>query len=163
MIRARIFSRMIRIQARKSELQAKSRSYAAKVGDTAGQTPESEPNHPEKVPEWGLGTSTEPPPYSLLESTLIMIFLCKKNYIIVSWTMALPPLRKLNKTWRPKAHWLVGLDFLESTPATCDFPMRDKAILDMIPWRWPFRSWQVLSRALLETGSQDPVATQVPT
>ena len=39
MIRGRIFSEMIRIQARKSELQAESRSYGPKVGDTAGQTP----------------------------------------------------------------------------------------------------------------------------
>ena len=41
MIRGRIFSEMIRIQARKSELQAESRSYGPKVGDTAGQTPQN--------------------------------------------------------------------------------------------------------------------------
>ena len=35
MIRGLIFSEMIRIQARKSELQAESRSYRPKVGDTA--------------------------------------------------------------------------------------------------------------------------------
>ena len=62
MIRGQIFGEMIRIQARKSELQAKSRSYGPKVRATAGQTPESEPNHPEKGPEWGLGASTEKPP-----------------------------------------------------------------------------------------------------
>ena len=59
MIRGQIFSGMIRIQAlkvrdtgRKSELQTKSRRYS----------PESEPNRPEKGPEWGLGASTENPP-----------------------------------------------------------------------------------------------------
>ena len=35
MIRGQIFSGMIRIQARKSEIQAESRSYRPKVGDTA--------------------------------------------------------------------------------------------------------------------------------
>ena len=35
MIRGQIFSGMIRIRARKSELQAESRSYRPKVGDTA--------------------------------------------------------------------------------------------------------------------------------
>ena len=34
-IRGQIFSGMIRIRARKSELQAESRSYRPKVGDTA--------------------------------------------------------------------------------------------------------------------------------
>ena len=62
MIRGHAFSGMIRIRARKSELHAESRSYRPKVGDTAGQTPESEPNRPEKGPEWGLGASTENPP-----------------------------------------------------------------------------------------------------
>ena len=54
-IRGLIFSEMIRIQARKSELQAESRSYGPKVGDTA------EPNHQEKGPEWGSAASTETP------------------------------------------------------------------------------------------------------
>ena len=62
MIRGRISSEMIRIQARKSELQAKSRSYGPKVRVTAGQTPESELNRSEKAPKWGLGASTEKPP-----------------------------------------------------------------------------------------------------
>ena len=62
MIRGRIFSEMIRIQDRKSELQAESQSYGPKVGDAAGQTPKSEPNRPEQGPEWGLGASTETPP-----------------------------------------------------------------------------------------------------
>ena len=62
-----IFSEMIRIQARKSELRAESRSYGPKVTDPIwelqpGRPPESEPNHPEKKPEWGLGDSTENPP-----------------------------------------------------------------------------------------------------
>ena len=53
---------MIRIQARKSELQAESWRYGPKVGDTAGQNPrKSEPNRPEKGPEWGLGAFTENP------------------------------------------------------------------------------------------------------
>ena len=63
MIQGRIFSEMIRIPARKSELQAESRSYGRKVGDTAKQTPRIRtPNRPEKGPEWGLGASTETPP-----------------------------------------------------------------------------------------------------
>ena len=57
MSRGQTFSEMIRIRARKSELQAKSRSYRPKVR----VTPESEPNCPEKGPEWGLGASTESP------------------------------------------------------------------------------------------------------
>ena len=62
MIRERIFGEMIQVSGRNSELQAESRSYGPKVGDTAGQTPESEPNRPEMGPEWGLGASTETPP-----------------------------------------------------------------------------------------------------
>ena len=62
MIRERISSEMIRIQARKSELQAKSRSYGPKFRVTAGQAPESEPNRPEKAPEWGLAASSGNPP-----------------------------------------------------------------------------------------------------
>ena len=42
----------VRVTGRKSELQAESRRYS----------PKSEPNRPEKGPEWGLGTSTENPP-----------------------------------------------------------------------------------------------------
>ena len=53
MIRGRIFSEMIRIQPRKSELQP-------------GRPPEFEPNRREKGPEWGLDASTENPPQSLL-------------------------------------------------------------------------------------------------
>ena len=44
-------------------------SYKPKVGVTAGQTPESEPNRQDKQPEWCLGASAEDHPYSLLEST----------------------------------------------------------------------------------------------
>ena len=64
MIRGRISSEMIRIQAR-----AESQSYRPKVGVTdqkseiqPGRPPESEPNRPEKGPEWRLGASTENPP-----------------------------------------------------------------------------------------------------
>ena len=46
-----------------------SQSCRPKVGDTdqkseiqPGRPPESEPNRPEKGPEWGLGAFTEPPP-----------------------------------------------------------------------------------------------------
>ena len=42
----------VRDTGRKSELQTKSRRYS----------PESEPNRPEKGPEWGLGASAENPP-----------------------------------------------------------------------------------------------------
>ena len=45
-----------------------SQSYGPKVGVTdqkseirPGRPPESEPNRPEKGPEWGLGASTENP------------------------------------------------------------------------------------------------------
>ena len=62
-IQGQIFSEMIRVRAQKSELQAKSQSYS-----WAGP-PESEPNRPERGPEWGLGASTENPPESLLKST----------------------------------------------------------------------------------------------
>ena len=48
MIRVRIFSEMIRIQARKSELQAKSRIYRPKVRVTAGQTPRIRTESPRK-------------------------------------------------------------------------------------------------------------------
>ena len=42
----------VRVTGRKSELQTKSRRYS----------PKSEPNRPEKGPEWGLGASAENPP-----------------------------------------------------------------------------------------------------
>ena len=61
MIRGRIFSEIIRIQARKSELQAESRSCGPKVGDTARQTPKIRTESPRKGPEWSLGASTETP------------------------------------------------------------------------------------------------------
>ena len=61
MIRGRIFREMIRVSAQ-------SQSYKPKVGVTdqkselqPGRPPESEPNRPEKGPEWGLGASTENP------------------------------------------------------------------------------------------------------
>ena len=54
MIRGRIFSEMIRIQARKSELQAESRSYGPKVGDTAGQTPRIRTESLRKGPRMGF-------------------------------------------------------------------------------------------------------------
>ena len=54
MIRGRLFGEMIRVSAQKSELQPRNRSYRPKVRDTAGQTPESEPNRSEKVAEPGL-------------------------------------------------------------------------------------------------------------
>ena len=68
MIRGQIFSGMIRIQARKSEIQAGSRSYRPET-KSRRYSPESEPNRPEKGPEWGLGASAENPPSSPLEST----------------------------------------------------------------------------------------------
>ena len=47
----------------------KSQSYRPKIGVTGqkselqlGRPPESEPNRPEKGPEWRLGASTENPP-----------------------------------------------------------------------------------------------------
>ena len=62
MIRGRILSEMIRIQARKSELQTESRSYGPEVRVTAGQTPRIRAESPTKGPEWGFGASTENPP-----------------------------------------------------------------------------------------------------
>ena len=61
-IRGQIFSEIIRIQARKSELQAESRRYSPTVGDTAGQTPRIRTESPRNGPEWGLGAFTETPP-----------------------------------------------------------------------------------------------------
>ena len=61
MIRGRIFEKMIRIEAQKSELQAKSRSYRPKVRATAGQTPGIRTESLRKEPEWGWGASTETP------------------------------------------------------------------------------------------------------
>ena len=59
MIRGQIFKEMIRVSAQ-------SQSYRPKVGVTdqkselqPGRTPESEPNRPEKWPEWRSGASTE--------------------------------------------------------------------------------------------------------
>ena len=54
MIRGRIFSEMIRIQARKSESQAESRSYGPKVGDTTRQTPRIRTESPRKGPRMGF-------------------------------------------------------------------------------------------------------------
>ena len=54
MIRGRIFSEMIRIEARKSELQAESRSCGPKVGDTARQTPRIRTESPRKGPWMGF-------------------------------------------------------------------------------------------------------------
>ena len=62
MIRGRIFSEMIRIQARKSELQAKSRSYGPKVGDTAGQTPRFRAESSRKEPRMGFRCFCRKPP-----------------------------------------------------------------------------------------------------
>ena len=62
MIRGRIFSEMIRIQARKSELQAESRSYGPKVGDTAGQTPRIRTESPKKGARMGFRCSCRNPP-----------------------------------------------------------------------------------------------------
>ena len=60
-IRGRIFSEMIRIQARKSELRAESRSYRPNPFKLTRADPQN-PNRPEKGPEWGLVASTETPP-----------------------------------------------------------------------------------------------------
>ena len=54
MIRERIFSEMIRIWARKSELQAESRSYRPKFRVTAGQTTRIRTESPRKGPRMGL-------------------------------------------------------------------------------------------------------------
>ena len=62
MIRGRIFSEMIRIQARKSELRAESRSYGPKVGVTAGQTPRIRTESPRKGPRMGFGCFYRNPP-----------------------------------------------------------------------------------------------------
>ena len=62
MIRGRIFSEMIRISARKSELQAKSRSYRPKVRVTARQTPQIRAESPGKGARIGLWCSAENPP-----------------------------------------------------------------------------------------------------
>ena len=62
MIRGRIFSEMIRIQARKSELQAESRSYGPKVGDTAGQTPRIRTESPRNGPRMGFRCFYRNPP-----------------------------------------------------------------------------------------------------
>ena len=62
MIRGRIFSEMIRISARKSELQAESRSYGRKIGDTAGQTPRIRTESPRKGPRMGFGCFYRKPP-----------------------------------------------------------------------------------------------------
>ena len=56
MIRGLLFSKMIRISLRKSEIQGKSRSYRAEIGDT---DPKSEPKRPESAPERGFGLCTE--------------------------------------------------------------------------------------------------------
>ena len=58
----RIFSEMIRIWVRKSELQARKLELQTKVGDTAGQTPKIRTESPRKGPRMGLGASTENPP-----------------------------------------------------------------------------------------------------
>ena len=50
------FGPQVRVTSQKSELQTKSQSYSR------GRPPESEPNRPEKEPEWRLGASTENPP-----------------------------------------------------------------------------------------------------
>ena len=63
MSRGRLFSEMIRIQARKSELQAKVGVTDQKVRVTAGQTPRIRADLLRKgAPEWGLDASTEYPP-----------------------------------------------------------------------------------------------------
>ena len=62
MIRGRIFRKMIRVLARKSELQAKVGVTDQKSELQWGRPPESEPNRPEKERESGLGASAENPP-----------------------------------------------------------------------------------------------------
>ena len=54
MIRGRVFSEMIRIQARKSELQAESRGYGPKVRVTGGQTLRIRTELPRKGPRMGF-------------------------------------------------------------------------------------------------------------
>ena len=61
-IRGRISSEMIRIQARKSELQAESRSHGPKVGDAAGQTPRIRTESPRKGPRMGFRCFYRNPP-----------------------------------------------------------------------------------------------------
>ena len=62
MIGGLIFRKMIRIQARQSELQAESRSYGTQVGVTAGQTPRIRTESPRKGPEWGSRCFYREPP-----------------------------------------------------------------------------------------------------
>ena len=57
-----IFSEMIRISARKSELQAKSRSYRPKVRVTAGQTPKIRTESPGKGTRIGFWRFCRGPP-----------------------------------------------------------------------------------------------------
>ena len=70
MIRGRIFSEMIWIQARKSELQAESRSYGPKVRVTA----RADSQNPNRITQKGtangvFGASTETPPKACLNPT----------------------------------------------------------------------------------------------
>ena len=62
MIRGRIFSEMIRIQARKSELRAESQSYGPKVGVTAGRAPRLRTESPRKGPRMGFRCFYREPP-----------------------------------------------------------------------------------------------------
>ena len=62
MIRGRIFSEVIRIQARKSELQPESRSYRPKVRVTAGQTPKIRTKSPGNGTRIGFWCFCRKPP-----------------------------------------------------------------------------------------------------
>ena len=60
MIRGRIFREMIRVSAQKTELQAKKSELQHEKSELQpGRPTSSEPNRPEKKPEWCLGASTE--------------------------------------------------------------------------------------------------------
>ena len=85
MIRGRVFSEMIRIQARKSELQAKSQSCGPKVRVTAGQTPRIRTESPRKGPRMGfmciyreapLKAFLNPPKLLVLLSSLLSCIFC---------------------------------------------------------------------------------------
>ena len=75
---------MIRIQARKSDLQAKVGVADQKSELQPGRPPESEPNHREKGPEWGLGAFTENSLKAFLNPPKLCVCICVYIYISLS-------------------------------------------------------------------------------
>ena len=92
MIRGQIFSEMIRIQARKSELQAESRSYGPKVGDTAGQTPRIRTESPRNGPRMGFCCFYRNPPLKAFLNPPKLMVVSKRWFEIGPESkFALPP------------------------------------------------------------------------